>query len=291
MDYKKLYDKIIEKAKNEDRKLKCGVYYEKHHIKPRSLFKDLVNDENNIVFLTAKEHFVCHMLLEKIYDSYQMKYAIWRMCNDGKYKVSSRYYEYVKTKIAKESSVLNKGKKLSEEVKHKISLGLSGKTHSEETKKKISASYDPSKHILSEEVRKKLSENATKRFKGIKKDEKFKSHLSEIRSGSGNTMYGKCNKDFMTDEEYEKYKKKLSMSLMGHPVSEKTKEKIRKKTKARVQGENNPRAVKVRILEINKTFGTIGECASFLGVNRNYLRKHISGNKSFAKGYTIVFED
>ena len=155
MDYINVYNKIIEKAKSENRKLKCGIYYERHHIKPRSLFKNLIKDQNNIVLLTAKEHFICHMLLEKIYDCYQMKFAIWRMCNDSKYKVSSRYYEYVKQKIAIDSSKLNKGRKLSNEVKRKISLGLSGKTHSEETKQKISKSYDPSKHILSEEVRKK----------------------------------------------------------------------------------------------------------------------------------------
>ena len=88
MNYTNIYEKIIEKAKSENRKLKCGIYYEKHHIKPKSLFKDLTKDPNNIVLLTAKEHFICHMLLEKIYDCYQMKFAIWRMCNDGKYKVS-----------------------------------------------------------------------------------------------------------------------------------------------------------------------------------------------------------
>lgn len=291
MDYIEIYNKIIEKAKSENRKLKCGVYYEKHHIKPRSLFKDLSKDTNNIILLTAKEHFICHVLLEKIYDCRQMKYAIWRMCNDGKYKVSARYYEYIKQKIAVESSKLNKGKKLSEEHKRKISIALSGKTHSVETKKKMSESYDPSKHMISEELRKQYSEAATERFKGKKQTEEFKKHLSEIRKGEKNPMFGKSNKLFMSDEKYEEYKKKLSNSLKGHHVSDETREKIRQKTKARVQGKNNPKAVKVKIKELNKTFYTIGECCEFLGVNRNAIARNKKGNMSKVKGYNIIFEE
>ena len=290
MNYEILYDKIIEKAKSSKRSIGDGTHYEKHHIKPRSLFKELEKDANNIVLLTPKEHFICHMLLERIYDCRQMKFAIWRMCNDTTYKVSSRYYEYVKNKIAIESSRLNKGKKASEETKKKISLALTGRKHSEETKRKISESYDPSKHIVSDELRKKLSINATKRFKGIKKSEEFKRHLSEIRSGSGNTMYGKSNRDFMTEEEYGRYREKLSESLKGHSVSEETREKIRQKTKTRVQGENNPRATKVKILELNKVFGTIGECSKFLGVNRNTIARNKKDSTSKVKGYTIIFD-
>ena len=287
MDYENIYNRIIEKAKNENRKMKCGAYYEKHHIKPRSLFKELINDNNNIVLLTAKEHFICHMLLEKIYDCSQMRFAIWRMCNDSTYKVSSRYYSYIKEKIAKESSVLNKGRKLSEETKRKISLSNIGKRHSEETKKKMSASYDPSKHIVTDEQRKKYSELASKRFKGKKQTEEFKNHLSVMRSGSGNTMYGKCNRDYMTDKEYDEYKKHLSESLMGHAVSEETRRKIGEKTKERVQGGMNPRAVKVKIIEIDRIFDTISECASFLGVNRCTIKNNQKGNFSYVKGYTI----
>lgn len=291
MNYKEIYDNIVWKAKSENRKKCDDIYYERHHIKPRSLFKELENDENNIVLLTPKEHFICHMLLERIYNCKQMKFAIWRMCNDDTYKVSSRYYEYVRNKVAIESSKLNKGKKLNEEHRRKISLGLSGRTHSEETKRKMSKSYDPSKHTVSDELRKKLSVNATKRFKGVKKTEKFRKHLSEIRTGSGNTMYGKTNRDFMTEEEYSRYREKLSESLKGHSVSEETKEKIRQKTKARVQGKDNPRATKVKILELNRVFDTIGECCKFLGVNRNAIARNKKGSMSEVKGYTIIFDD
>jgi hypothetical protein len=65
--YHKWYLKIIKKARN--RKLLKDNYYEKHHIIPKS-FKDTLlnfnfNFKNNLVSLTAKEHYICHLLLTK----------------------------------------------------------------------------------------------------------------------------------------------------------------------------------------------------------------------------------
>jgi hypothetical protein len=37
MDYNKLYNKIIERAKSENRKKKQGIQYEAHHIIPKCL--------------------------------------------------------------------------------------------------------------------------------------------------------------------------------------------------------------------------------------------------------------
>lgn len=38
MDYRKVYMRIIFKAKSEDRRKGQGTYYEAHHILPKSLF-------------------------------------------------------------------------------------------------------------------------------------------------------------------------------------------------------------------------------------------------------------
>lgn len=62
MNYQKIYDAIIEKAKLRD-EIEC--YYEKHHIIPKSLGG--LDSIENLVKLTFKEHFVCHRLLTKIY--------------------------------------------------------------------------------------------------------------------------------------------------------------------------------------------------------------------------------
>lgn len=57
MDYKHIYYSIIEKAKNEDKDGKRSIgYFEKHHILPKSLGG--TNDKENLVKLTAREHFI-----------------------------------------------------------------------------------------------------------------------------------------------------------------------------------------------------------------------------------------
>jgi hypothetical protein len=91
--YSKYYFNIIENAKH--RKLD-NIYVEKHHIFPKSLGGK--NSKENLVILTAKEHFICHLLLVKavIYEyRKKMNYAFWRMCNvsENRYKPTSRFYE------------------------------------------------------------------------------------------------------------------------------------------------------------------------------------------------------
>lgn len=66
MNYQKIYDQIIDRAKKENRqKVKGGTYYETHHITPRCLGG--LNQKENLVLLTAREHFVCHWVLCRIY--------------------------------------------------------------------------------------------------------------------------------------------------------------------------------------------------------------------------------
>lgn len=67
MNYEKLYYAIINKALRKElsgqRWKGDGNYYEKHHIKPKSLGgKDI---DKNLVLLTPKEHYLCHWLLFK----------------------------------------------------------------------------------------------------------------------------------------------------------------------------------------------------------------------------------
>jgi hypothetical protein len=62
------------------------------------------NEPNNLVELTAREHFLIHWLLHEMYpDNTDLKYAFWSMCrnsdNQQRYKPSSRVYEYAKHKM------------------------------------------------------------------------------------------------------------------------------------------------------------------------------------------------
>lgn len=108
MNYQKCYNKIIACAKNRQwKKYKCNsanyVYFERHHVIPLSLNgKDI---QENIVCLTAKEHFICHLLLLKITNNINMLFAAKYLANrfkDKKYnvKITSRIYEMLKQKFS-----------------------------------------------------------------------------------------------------------------------------------------------------------------------------------------------
>jgi hypothetical protein len=61
MNYSKIYDRLIEKAKNRN----IEGYYERHHIIPRCVGGS--DDKENLVDLTPEEHYLAHQLLVKIY--------------------------------------------------------------------------------------------------------------------------------------------------------------------------------------------------------------------------------
>lgn len=121
MDYKNIYYKIIENAKKETENGHRFVgYFEKHHILPKSLGG--TNDKENLVKLTAREHFICHWLLVKMYDKgsderYKMLCALWRMNNDGSttqkiHYINSRAYEALRIEFSKNvSEVISKYQK------------------------------------------------------------------------------------------------------------------------------------------------------------------------------------
>ena len=65
MNYKNIYTQLIERSRTEKRVKHQGIYYEEHHIVPKCLGG--TNDPENLVLFTAREHFIAHWLLTKIY--------------------------------------------------------------------------------------------------------------------------------------------------------------------------------------------------------------------------------
>jgi hypothetical protein len=123
MDYQRIYNQIINRAKHRI----LDGYYELHHIIPKCIGGD--NNEDNLIQLTAREHFICHMLLCEMYpDEIKLKYALFLMATGKRknkkyhYKVNNRLYERLKLV----QSELMKG-----------NINFLGKVHSEETKLKI----------------------------------------------------------------------------------------------------------------------------------------------------------
>jgi hypothetical protein len=85
MNYKRIYDQIINRAKSENRVKGQGVYYEAHHIIPKCLGGNGETKHwkwhSNIILLKAREHFLCHWLLHRIYpENRSLLYAFDKMC-------------------------------------------------------------------------------------------------------------------------------------------------------------------------------------------------------------------
>lgn len=110
MNYRKIYMAIISHALKEQslglRKKKTSVFYESHHILPKSLFPLWTKRKSNRVLLTLREHYLCHQLLTKIYPTKSMFAALWQMSirgskKVGKIKISSREYARAKENFLK----------------------------------------------------------------------------------------------------------------------------------------------------------------------------------------------
>lgn len=103
MNYQRIYDQIIDRAKKENRLYGKGIYYERHHIVPKCMGgKGRVEQwktHPNIVVLTPREHFLCHWLLCRMYpENRKLAHAFWFMSKQNgpkqqrDYIVSSRTY-------------------------------------------------------------------------------------------------------------------------------------------------------------------------------------------------------
>ena len=103
--YTKWYIVIINNAIGRGKFKLC----EKHHIVPKSIWKDGAKRKDNIVHLTAKEHYICHHLLSKMMiskkDSDRMHSAFWLMMNTAECKVSSSCYQFYKHKKSSAMSI------------------------------------------------------------------------------------------------------------------------------------------------------------------------------------------
>lgn len=139
MDYKKIYNQLMEarlsvKGERIKRK-KSGEYFERHHITPLSMGgnKSYGLRSDNIVLLTAREHYLAHRMLWLIYRTREMGFAFHKMVFSSsplqKRRFDAKAYEaaklamsqcqrgennpmFGKTSWMKGKENVNKGKKL-----------------------------------------------------------------------------------------------------------------------------------------------------------------------------------
>lgn len=175
--YTTCYLAIVGRAKTETRKKHTGIYYESHHIIPRSCGGD--NSKNNLVLLTAKEHYICHLLLVKMttgQNRYKMANAFMYMSgrnkHAGKILYASRSYETMKNAYSK--FLRRPGMQKEKHPFYGKTSPFAGKTHSSEVRAKMSE--------------KKLGKP------GHKQTEKHKDNLRKIHSKTWKIIYP-CGKE------------------------------------------------------------------------------------------------
>jgi hypothetical protein len=148
----KSYFEIIRLALSQKRKKADGVYYESHHIVPKSLGKN-----STTVLLTPEEHYKVHRHLAETFTGHtlygqKMLWAFHRMAYDKDRRITKEEYAEARSLLMP----LWKRKK-TEEWKEKMSNIMIGNTNGLGGKKNW---------IASEEQRQRYSEAATKRQLG-----------------------------------------------------------------------------------------------------------------------------
>lgn len=134
--YTHWYYKIVVSAQN--RNLSAGTYRERHHIIPRSLGGN--NCRDNVVNLTAREHFVCHWLLTKmtVGDAQKkMAYACKRMMHSSgpgqeRYRITGRIYEQLKNNL----NLILKNREFTDEWRAKLKVSARARADNEDEQAK-----------------------------------------------------------------------------------------------------------------------------------------------------------
>jgi len=106
MHYLDHYNRLIERARNRT----LESYTEKHHIIPRCLGGN--NKKENIVSLSAREHYVAHQLLVKMNPTHHGLIKAANMmgcCNSRNRRSGNRLYEWLRTKHSKVMSESQSG--------------------------------------------------------------------------------------------------------------------------------------------------------------------------------------
>jgi hypothetical protein len=185
--YTRWYNQITQRARfriTED-------YTETHHIQPRSLGG--TDDIDNLVELTAREHFICHWLLTKMTtgeDRAKMIYALNGMKRSNKFaqryetKITARVYESLKKEFSVVHSATmkgrepwNKGVPITEEQREKNRKAATGKKRSPESIAKAVAKQTGQKR--SEKTKDRIRKSLKGKPKGpMSEAEKLKRSLA-----------------------------------------------------------------------------------------------------------------
>ena len=305
---KESYQEYIQRILTTRKNCKInGDYMERHHIIPKS--SGGTNELENLIYLYPQEHYWSHKLLaEENLDNLALQRAWWILSHRDNVFVSVE--EYAKAKQAFSQSISGKnhpqygktgelsanyGKHLSEETKLKIAETKKGEKNpqygkvgelspsygrflSTETKEKISqtkkSQYIKEKHPM---YNKKHTEESKKKMSDAKKGKKIDNieqleKMSERMRGENNPMHGIR----LIGEDNPFY---------GKHHSENTKKKISNSKKGKNMGQYNITSIKVRCVETNVLYNSMGEAQRETGILSQNISKCCNGVRKTAGGF------
>ena len=262
MNYLKTYCNLIRKAEQrgytKKKAKEHGLYVEGHHTFPKSIY----GKNTRIVYLTAREHYIAHALLERIciqrygkehWKTFKMNNAHIIMGGRGKYKNSYIYEEARKRYSDHRTGVPMKeeskfklrnyrlGKKQSPEVVEIIKLKNTGKKRTQEQKDKMSIAQKGLKKI----PLKVENENFKNKFIDAVNTSKTKKEIliklgMNVSNGSSFSLIDKWSNFLDLDISHligssinkgkihtEESREKMSLSHIGKTKTEEHKKKIK----------------------------------------------------------------
>ena len=193
----KRYCNFIEKcslSNSKKTRIELG-YTEKHHILPKALFpeyKSFKHNKWNKVYLTFRQHILCHYMLMKAFPSIDsMAYAFNMMATSKKLtKLNIILLEEAKCKFIQRMSQFHSGKRKTEEAIQKSAISRRGMKRSAESKERMSKSQIGK--VLSPETREKIrntsigkihSAETKKKMSGRNVSPQTREKISKIHTG------------------------------------------------------------------------------------------------------------
>lgn len=207
--YHKLYFLLVNRAKTRS----ISGYTEKHHIIPKCMGG--TNDLHNLAVLTAREHYICHVLLTKMTEGdikrkmiFASRMMLYSSKNHNRTKINSRLSDTLKTLHAIEMSKLHSGKIVTTETRNKMSKsakgrpsGFKGRTQTKESNSANSIANKGHTRNTAEVVSK------------IIKSREWYKHSDETRQ-----KISKGNAGKKMPPHSEEAKQRISESLKGRPA-------------------------------------------------------------------------
>ncbi|AEN93825.1 homing endonuclease [Escherichia phage Bp7] len=223
MNYNKIYDDLVNRALERGLiKENLKYYTESHHIIPECIGGPDI-DSNKVLF-TAREHFIAHILLYKIYKLPKLIYAVHMMCNSSeKHQRNSKMYDWLrkdhKAALSKKMTDAWKAPEFRTKMVAALYQRHKDKPVTEETREKQSNSLKRyyKENPISEEAKKKNSEAQKQRFKDRPQTEETKRLRKDSCRKTQGTPIWLCNSNGVGIEKFSSAAEaKEILGLSGH---------------------------------------------------------------------------